>query len=118
MILGLAPFKLRKKAGVSRLQLMYKDTLFYCDSVSDLMSNEWYHLVFVISEDPMSLKCYLNGESYSIGTNPVISIAQKIELIKEVNFGFTNYPSAYSTENKFEGYIKEFRFWNTSRTDF
>lgn len=71
VILGMAPYKLRKKSGAQRIQLRYKDITFYCDNVADLMTDTWYHFAFTVNENPMNMTCYLNGLPYSIGSNPV-----------------------------------------------
>lgn len=46
VILGLSPYKLRKKSGVSQIQITYGQYL-YCDS-SNLITNSWYHFAFSI----------------------------------------------------------------------
>ena len=48
---------------------MYSDILNYCDSTADLTDNTWYFFSFGIDPTGPLLKCYLNGVSYSTGSN-------------------------------------------------
>jgi hypothetical protein len=43
-------------------------------------------------------------------------ISSNVERLKEINFGGTNFPTGF--ESRFNGYLKEFRWWNAYRTAF
>ncbi len=58
----------------------------------------------------------MNGANYSIGLNPAILVYSNLTRPTEVTFGGTKYP--LGSEGGFNGYIKEFRFWNVLRSAF
>lgn len=114
IILGTSPYKIRKKANVAQVQLNF-DLVNYCDSFN-LRGDTWYHFAYSISEDLNLLACYVNGDRISIGTTAVSIITADIIKFKEITFGFST--EAKTSESKFTGYVKEFRWWNVYRTQF
>jgi len=58
----------------------------------------------------------VNGEKISTGTTAVSIITADILKFKEITFGFSI--EAKTSESKFTGYVKEFRWWNIVRTAF
>jgi len=91
------------------------DLVNYCDSYN-LKGGTWYHFAYAISEDPQQLACYINGESIAIGTTSISIITADILKFKEITFGFSI--EAKTSESKFTGYVKEFRWWNYFRRPF
>jgi hypothetical protein len=114
IVLGTSPYKLRKKANVAQVQLNF-DQVNYCDSFN-LKSGVWYHFEYSISEELSLLTCYVNGIKINIGTTPMSIITADILKFKEITFGFSI--EAKTSESKFTGYVKEFRWWNAFRTQF
>jgi hypothetical protein len=114
IILGTSPYKLRKKSNLAQIQLNF-DKYNYCDS-SNLKSDQWYHFAYSLGEDPSQLNCYLNGEKFSTGLTSVGIITADILKFKEITFG--NSIEIKTSESKFSGYIKEFRWWNVIRSPF
>jgi hypothetical protein len=112
IILGTSPYKIRKKANVAQVQLNF-DSFNYCDSFN-LKGGQWYHYTYAISEDLNMLSCYVNGEKILIGTTMMSIITADIIKFKEITFGFST--EAKTSESKFTGYVKEFRWWNSYRT--
>jgi hypothetical protein len=112
IILGTSPYKIRKKANVAQVQLNF-DSFNYCDSFN-LKGGQWYHYAYAISEDLNMLSCYVNGEKILIGTTMMSIITADIIKFKEITFGFSI--EAKTSESKFTGYVKEFRWWNSYRT--
>ena len=87
----------------------------YCDSFN-LRDGLWYHFAYSISEDLGLLACYVNGDRINIGTTSMNIITADIIRFKEITFGFST--EAKTSESKFTGYVKEFRWWNMYRTQF
>ena len=114
IILGLSPYKFRKKAGMAQIQLNWGD-INYCDS-SSLKSDQWYHFAFTMAEDTQTLICYLDGSPVPIGISPMTAITSNIERLKEIAFG-TSVDKKIS-ETPFVGYVKEFRWWQKVRSQF
>jgi hypothetical protein len=86
VLIGLTPYKLRKKAGLAQVLLFFKDMEF-CATIN-LVSKVWYHYaVSISSANGGSLNCYLNGESLNVGTNPISQIATNIFSFTEISFG-------------------------------
>jgi len=86
VLLGLTPYKMRKKAGLAQVLLLFKD-LEFCATIN-LESKVWYHYALSISSaNSGSLNCYLNGEALNVGTNPVSQVATNIFSFTEVSFG-------------------------------
>lgn len=63
-----------------------------------------------------SLNCYLNGELLNIGQSPVSAITNEIVKFKEITFGSS--VDIKTSESKFNGHIKEFRWWQKTRSQF
>lgn len=63
-----------------------------------------------------SLACYIDGESVSPGSAPVSTIATDIIKFKEISFGTSI--DIKTSESKFNGYVKEFRWWKKTRNQF
>ena len=61
-----------------------------------------------------SLYCYLDGVPLNIGSIPISAITMQIFKFKEITFGSSI--DIKTTENKFTGYVKEFRWWNNTRS--
>ncbi|CDW75719.1 neurohypophysial n-terminal domain containing protein [Stylonychia lemnae] len=117
IILGMSPYKLRKKFGQNTIDILFMGSLIYCGTEGfDLSSENWIHFAFSISKTLLSFNCYLNGQSYSIGDNAAFLVAQNLQKPQEITLGGTVYPSG--PENPFVGYFKEFRFWNVVRNQF
>ena len=108
--------KLRIKAGSPRIQIFYDGLLSYCNVATDLTSNQWYHFAFVANENPEELGCYLDGVEVPVGSNPIIHVTADVKKFEEIGIGHTQYQNG--TENNFEGYIKEFRWWRIVRTPY
>lgn len=95
------------------MQLNWGD-INYCDS-TNIKSDSWYHFAFAMSEDSGgSLNCYLNGELLNIGQSPVSAITNEIVKFKEITFGSS--VDIKTSESKFNGHIKEFRWWQKTRS--
>lgn len=61
VIMGLSPYKLRKKNGVAQIQLNFGDMNF-CDS-KNLKSNQWFHVAIAMSEENGgTLNCFVDGQ--------------------------------------------------------
>ena len=60
VIVGMSPYKLRKKSSSSEIQINYQGTLSYCDTNSTLKSNTWYYFAMTLSEKTLTMACYLN----------------------------------------------------------
>ncbi|CDW84369.1 neurohypophysial n-terminal domain containing protein [Stylonychia lemnae] len=117
VILGMTPYKLRKKQGVNLIQLIYQGQLFYCENVNaEMKSDLWYHFAFTLNQANKALKCYFDGESYDIGTTLPSLIASDIVRPEELVLGGTT--SVTGFEKNFNGLLREFRFWNITRSDF
>lgn len=115
IILGLSPYKLRKKAGQPSIQIIYSD-YSYCEMAS-LKGDTWYHFALSLSEEGAgSIACYLNGQPYSAGLAPVSLISSNVMKFKEISFGSSI--DAKTSESKFNGYLKEFRWWKKVRNSF
>ncbi|TNV75036.1 hypothetical protein FGO68_gene6423 [Halteria grandinella] len=115
IILGLSPYKMRKKNGVAQVQLNFGDNN-YCDS-KNLKSNQWYHFaVSMTEENGGALNCYIDGETIAVGQIPVATIATNIQKFKEVSFGTS--VDIKTSESRFNGYLKEFRWWKKTRSQF
>lgn len=56
----------------------------------------------------------MNGVSFDIGTSPVTYILSNLNKPTELVMGGTKDPK--TSETNFNGYIKEFRFWNVARS--
>jgi hypothetical protein len=91
------------------------DLVNYCDSFN-LKSGEWYHFAYAISEDLNAFSCYIYGDKISIGTTAMSIITADVIKFKEITFGYSI--DAKPSENKFTGYVKEFRWWNVYRSNF
>lgn len=86
----------------------------YCDS-TNLKSNQWYHFAFSMSEDNGgSLYCYVDGKALSVGPAPVAALTANIEKFREITFGGSL--EMKTSESKFNGYVKEFRWWKKPRS--
>ncbi|CDW84379.1 neurohypophysial n-terminal domain containing protein [Stylonychia lemnae] len=117
VIVGLSPYKIKKKPGWTEIYLHYQGMLSYCETTqTPLQSNVWYHFAFTLNEITLKLYCYLDGQPVSIGTNPGSLIAKKISNPSEMVIGGTNDNLGF--ENNFDGWTREFRLWNVSRTPF
>jgi hypothetical protein len=58
--------------------------------------------------------CYINGEKISTGITPISIITADILKFKEITFGGSI--EAKTSESKFTGFLKEFRWWSIVRT--
>jgi hypothetical protein len=67
-----------------------------------------------MSETTTTLYCYLNGDPLNIGTTSLVPLLSDILSFTEINFG--NSTIIKTSEFRFTGYIKEFRWWNNTRT--
>jgi len=67
-------------------------------------------------ENSGSLYCYLDGESLNVGQAPVAAITSNIERFREITFGSSI--EIKTSESKFNGYIREFRWWKKARSQF
>lgn len=115
VILGLTPYKVMKKAGLAQVILSYGGSDF-CPT-SNLLSNTWYHFAFTMSEtNGGTLNCYLLGQPLNTGTVAVSTIASNVQLPKEISFGTST--TLKPGEATFNGYIKEFRWWQNPRNQF
>ena len=85
VILGLSPYKFRKKAGIAQINLVWGD-ITYCDS-TNLLSNQWNHFAVSMNEADASLHCYINGAALSTGLIPVSAITADIVAPSEITFG-------------------------------
>lgn len=63
-----------------------------------------------------SLSCYLDGEPLNIGQAPVAAITADIVKFKEITLGSS--VDIKTSESKFNGYVKEFRWWKKPRSKF
>jgi hypothetical protein len=119
VIMGLTPVKLRKVSGTPNLQINYgsgASTLNYCDCPTDIQTDVWHHFAMSLDEISGELKCYFDGVSYDIGSNPSSVISSGIVPITDVTIGYTSDPQGLETY--FSGFVKEFKWWNEVRTDF
>ena len=62
------------------------------------------------------LFCYLDGEPVSVGKAPVSSITGNIERFREITFGGST--EIKTSESRFNGHIREFRWWRRPRSRF
>ncbi|CDW88931.1 neurohypophysial n-terminal domain containing protein [Stylonychia lemnae] len=116
VILGMTPYKLRKKAGTNSIHINYQTTLTFCESNETLDSNKWYHFAFAISEKLLNMSCYLDGNQFSIGENSRVLIANEVFKPDELVFGSSK--ALLGQEKNFNGYVKEFRLWKKYRSEF
>eukprot|EP00347_Sterkiella_histriomuscorum_P005798 403355229 len=119
VILSLGAYKLRKRQNQASIHLYYQGQLVYCDtaiSLKVLQSNVWYHFAWSLDESNQILKCYLDGESISVGTNSAAIIAQKVQRPSEIILGGAS--TFRSTEVSFNGQFKELRIWKIVRSPF
>eukprot|EP00347_Sterkiella_histriomuscorum_P014884 403359155 len=120
VIVGLSPYKLKKKPFTNEIQLSFQNAITYCDSGTILKSNKWYYFAFTISEAKSTLACYIYNSTNFIqlttGTSSTMLITSNVQLPNEVSLGGTKDPRG--SEQNFVGYIKEFRLWQIARTVF
>ena len=69
-----------------------------------------------MNEEKGTLFCYVNGERISTGLASVGIISADILAFKEITFGGSI--DMKTSESKFTGYVKEFRWWKVARTQF
>jgi hypothetical protein len=111
----MSPLKIRKKSSSGKLQIFYGTTftVSYCDTPTSLLNGKWHHFAFTLNSVKSTLKCYFDGLSVPVGSNPlsviVTSLAKPVELV----YGYTTVPG---TEAAFQGYLKELKFWNYERS--
>ncbi|CDW89849.1 neurohypophysial n-terminal domain containing protein [Stylonychia lemnae] len=116
VILGMTPYKLRKKAGSNSIHINFQTTFTFCETNETLDDQKWYHFAFAISEKLLNISCYLDGNQFSIGQNSRVVIA--MDVIKPTELVFGSSKTLLGQEKNFNGYIKEFRLWKKYRSDF
>lgn len=79
-----------------------------------MKADTWYHFAYSIDEEKGTLFCYLNGEKLSTGLASVSIISADILGFREITFGGSI--ELKTSESKFVGYVKEFRWWKIART--
>ncbi len=62
------------------------------------------------------LFCYLDGTPLNVGQAPIAAITTNIEKFKEITFGGST--EMKSSESRFNGYLREFRWWKKPRSQF
>ena len=67
-----------------------------------------------MSETTYTLFCYLDGASLNIGTTSLAPLLSDILGFTEIFFG--NSSIIRTSELRFTGYIKEFRWWSNTRS--
>ncbi len=97
--------------------MQYNNLLSYCDTTGGIIGAQWYHFAFVFKLYPDSvLECYLDGVSYSPGTNPIIIATSSMPTLSELVIGGTNSPSV--SETVLKGMVSEVRLWSDLRSEF
>ena len=62
------------------------------------------------------MRCFLNGERLATGVTSINIISSDIQMFREITFGFST--EAKTSESRFTGYVREFRWWRVVRSAF